>query len=122
MSDAVELNLEYSTGERLVRFVVDETLYPLEALYGAAYLFIDKCFVFLERPEDKKVLVNLRTKKSAKEEDFFVLLGIIWAINIESDSNRIQYHMRRTTWYLIPHVANHIVTPHAAKYLVFIDQ
>ena len=75
MSDAVELNLEYSTGERLVRFVVDETLYPLEALYGAAYLFIDKCFVFLERPEDKKVLVNLRTKKSAKEEDLEALAG-----------------------------------------------
>ena len=75
MSDVVELTLQYDTGERLVRFIVDETLYPLEAIYGAAYLFVDRCFVFLERAEDKKVRVQLKNKKESTEDELEALAG-----------------------------------------------
>ncbi|HHH27651.1 MAG TPA: hypothetical protein ENK57_04810 [Polyangiaceae bacterium] len=30
---------------------LDASLYPVEALYGAAFAFIDRCYVFLDRPE-----------------------------------------------------------------------
>ena len=34
-----------------VRLMIDEALYPLEAVYGAAYIFIDRAWVLLDRPE-----------------------------------------------------------------------
>lgn len=42
---------------------VDASLYPLEALYGAAYVFIDRCYVLLDRPEPTKLRVVLAPKK-----------------------------------------------------------
>lgn len=42
---------------------VDASLYPLEALYGAAYVFIDRCYVLLDRPEPTKLRVVLSPKK-----------------------------------------------------------
>ena len=41
---------------------VDAGIYPLEALYGAAYVFIDRCYVFLDRPEPTKLRVVLTPK------------------------------------------------------------
>ena len=61
--------LEYELEERQVSFVVDEELYPLDALYGACYLFVDRCYVFLDRPADKKVAVRLRSKGPAEEAE-----------------------------------------------------
>ena len=75
MSETPQLNLQYELQDRLVRCVIDETLYPLEAIYGASYIFIDRCFVFLERPEDKKVQVSLRSKKDVDERALEELMG-----------------------------------------------
>lgn len=55
--------LTYSEDGRRVSFVLDEELYPREAVYGAAYLFVDRCFVFLSRPDDAKVEVRLKPKE-----------------------------------------------------------
>lgn len=46
---------------------VDATLYPLEAVYGAAYVFIDRCYVLLDRPEPAKLRIVLSPKK--REDD-----------------------------------------------------
>lgn len=58
MSETLE-TLRYDSDGRRVRFVLDETLYSLDAVYGAAYLFVDRCFVFLDRAGDQKVEVRL---------------------------------------------------------------
>ncbi|MCY1062205.1 His-Xaa-Ser system protein HxsD [Nannocystis sp. SCPEA4] len=50
-----------------VQFLVDEELYPLPAIYGAAYVFIDRCYVFLDRPEPARVRVVLTAKAGAAE-------------------------------------------------------
>jgi His-Xaa-Ser system protein HxsD len=42
---------------------VDASLYPLEALYGAAYVFIDRYYVLLDRPEPAKLRIVLSPKK-----------------------------------------------------------
>lgn len=42
---------------------LDAGLYPLEAVYGAAYVFIDRCYVLLDRPEPTKLRVLLSPKK-----------------------------------------------------------
>ena len=45
--------LTFRMDERRVSFVLDEDLYPRDAIYGAAYLFVDRCFVYLARPADR---------------------------------------------------------------------
>lgn len=61
-------------GERRVSFVVSEDLYPLDAIQGAAYLFLDRAYVFLDRPADRQVVVVLKPKGSA-EVDLDALAG-----------------------------------------------
>ena len=69
------MSIKYEVAEKSVSFLVDETLYSLESIYGASYLFIDRCFVFLERPEDKKVLVRLRAKQDRSQEELEAFAG-----------------------------------------------
>ena len=54
---------------------LDEELYPREAVFGAAYLFVDRCFVFLHRPGDKQVEVRLKSKEETTPEALEALAG-----------------------------------------------
>jgi len=60
---------------RRVSFTLDEELYPREAVFGAAYLFVDRCFVFLHRPGDKQVEVRLKSKEETTPEALEALAG-----------------------------------------------
>ncbi len=55
--------------EGSVTLTVDAAVYPLEAVYGAAYIFIDRCFVLLDRPKAGSVAVTLTSKKAAADAD-----------------------------------------------------
>jgi His-Xaa-Ser system protein HxsD len=77
---------------------VDATLYPLDALYGAAYVFIDRCFVFLERAQAGTIVVTLSPKKGTPSEDTLralagefgnELLSCAWRQQI-TEANRAQ--------------------------------
>jgi His-Xaa-Ser system protein HxsD len=57
--------LQYSSDARSVAFTLDESLYSRDAVFGASYLFVDRCFVFLSRPGDKQVLVRLKSRDAA---------------------------------------------------------
>ncbi len=59
----------FSIDARSLAFVLDEELYPLDAIYGAAYLFVDRCWLFLDRPRDKRVQVRLRSKDDGPSSD-----------------------------------------------------
>jgi His-Xaa-Ser system protein HxsD len=70
LSEAVETTQEfeeltYSTDGRRVAFNLDEDVYPRDAVYGAAYLFVDRCFMFLSRPDDATIGVRLKPKEEA---------------------------------------------------------
>ena len=69
------MELSYELEERRVRFPIDESLFPLDAVYGAAYLFVDRCYVFLDRPADQVVEVQLRAKGEADEAALEALAG-----------------------------------------------
>lgn len=43
---------------------LDESLYPLAAVYGAAYVFIDRCYVLLDRPAAGRIRVTLASKNA----------------------------------------------------------
>jgi His-Xaa-Ser system protein HxsD len=70
-----QVELTYAVDERRVRFTVDETLYPLDAVYGASYLFVDRCYVFLSRPADRQVEVSLKTRQPTDEAALDALAG-----------------------------------------------
>lgn len=65
----------FEVSGREIAFDLDEDLYPLDAVYGAAYLFLDRCYIFFSRPAEQKVRVRLRTQKAASEEELEVLAG-----------------------------------------------
>ena len=59
-----------------VTVTVDAALYPLEALYGAAYIFIDRCYVLLDRPAEGRWSVSLASKKGdASAEALRAMVG-----------------------------------------------
>ena len=79
MTDAIEttddfVELTYTDDGRRVSFTISEELYPRDAIYGAAYLFVDRCFLFLGRPDDAQISVQL-TPKEADGADLAELAG-----------------------------------------------
>jgi len=74
-----------------VRLEVDAKLYPLEALYGAAYVFIDRCYVLLDRPDPTKWRVTLTPKtpsdlKALAGEFGNELLACAWRHKITTEN------------------------------------
>ena len=61
-TDIPEALASVSATDRSVSLAVDSELYPLQALYGAAYIFID-------RPEAGKYRVTLSAKESVEEAE-----------------------------------------------------
>lgn len=62
MNDIPEMQVECTFGPNGAAFTIDDNLYPLDAIYGAAYLFIDRCYIYLSRPSEGKVEVHLKVK------------------------------------------------------------
>ena len=56
--------LEFASDGRRVSFTIDEDIYPRDVVYGAAYLFVDRCWLFLQRPADRQIEVRLKPKSS----------------------------------------------------------
>jgi His-Xaa-Ser system protein HxsD len=57
--------LGFSVGQDHISFEVDESIYPIEALYGACYLFLERCYVFLSRTPSGSVTVRLTARDTA---------------------------------------------------------
>lgn len=70
-----EDELTCASDGRSITFRLHESIYPLDAIYGAAYLFVARCYVFLTRPGDGQVDVRLRTKEAADEATLAGLAG-----------------------------------------------
>lgn len=73
-TDSLE-ELVYAEDGRRVSFTLDETVYPLDAIHGAAYLFVDRAFIFLGRPADQRVEVRLKPKEQASPDELEALAG-----------------------------------------------
>jgi His-Xaa-Ser system protein HxsD len=44
------------------RITLDESVYPLDAVYSAAYVFIDRCYVLIDRADEGRLRVTLADK------------------------------------------------------------
>ena len=58
-----------------VALTLDESIYPMDAIYGAAYLFVDRCYVFLSREGDRMVEVRLKPKGESSSAALQALAG-----------------------------------------------
>jgi His-Xaa-Ser system protein HxsD len=58
-----------------VEIDVDLSVYPLEPTMGAAYVFLDRCYVFLDKLPDGKVRVALTGKPGCTEDALAVVAG-----------------------------------------------
>ena len=77
-----------------VEIAFDEALYPKDAIYGAAYVFIDRCYVRLDRPSAGKISVSLTPKPGSDQNPQELagefeneLLGQAWR-RLITDENR----------------------------------
>ena len=61
-------------GER-VTVVLDRGLYPLDVIYGASYVFVDRCYVLLDSPDADHVQVELRGREALDEAGLRSLAG-----------------------------------------------
>ena len=58
-----------------VIITLDRSLYPLDAVYGAAYLFIDRCYVLLDAPTPERLQIELRGRSPLSESELRALAG-----------------------------------------------
>jgi len=57
------------------QIVVDSRIYPLAAIYGAAYVFIDKAYILLGGDPNKKIIVSFKAKTGTTLEEFEEIIG-----------------------------------------------
>lgn len=58
-----------------ISFTLAEELYPRDAVYGAAYLFVDRCYLFLARPDDASIEVRLKPREATDAAGLEALAG-----------------------------------------------
>jgi His-Xaa-Ser system protein HxsD len=83
---------------RSVSILLDASLYPLTAVYAASYIFIDRCFVLLDKPDDDHFRAVLSWKKGDPPEGALrtcvgefanELLSCAWRAKIAEESRAI---------------------------------
>jgi len=84
--------VEVEASAHAVRLKVDANLYPLDALYGASYIFIDRCYVLLDQPTPSFYRVTLTAKQKTTDVRALVgefeneLLSCAWRAKIAQES------------------------------------
>lgn len=72
---AVDSRLGFSIGGNSISFELDNGLYPLEAVYGACYLFLDRCYVHLSKAGDQSIVVRLTAHEEGDAAQLDTLAG-----------------------------------------------
>lgn len=83
----------WHTHEGAIVVEFDEGLYPKDAIYGAAYIFIDRCYMHLDRAAANRIRVSFRSKSGPANSEAIAgefqneLLGQAWRRQLV-DENR----------------------------------
>lgn len=67
-------NIKIDKRDNAVIVSVNPNIYPLEVVYSAAYMFLDKVYVFIDGNTDKEIFVKLKPKN--KGENLEELAGL----------------------------------------------
>lgn len=57
----VNINL----GNRSVLININSKIYPLDVIYSAAYVFLDKSYIIIDGDPDNKIVIELRLKENS---------------------------------------------------------
>ncbi|HMR75187.1 MAG TPA: His-Xaa-Ser system protein HxsD [Polyangiaceae bacterium] len=60
--------VEHTSNAEGMLIELDESLYPKDAIYGAAYVFIDRCYVKLDRPSPGRLSVRLKPRQGVEAD------------------------------------------------------
>lgn len=55
--------------------LVNQSVYPLEVIYAAAYVYLEKCYILLDRPEKGKISVRLKARPETAGKAFDAVVG-----------------------------------------------
>ena len=90
---------------RRVAFQLHESVYPIDAVYGAAYLFLDRCFLYVHRVADAVLEVRLKPKAAPASPEALealagefanALLDQVVRVQVARSTGRIrEYYMAR---------------------------
>jgi len=58
--------MENRSDTNQIEITVDPEIYPLEAVYGAAYVFIDRAYVFLDKTREGRIVIRFKSKEADK--------------------------------------------------------
>ncbi len=61
-------DFNFKIRDKKIEFKINTKIYPLTAIYQAAYLFLDKVYVFLDGDPKKEIKVIMKRKEGQKEE------------------------------------------------------
>ena len=60
--------------ENKISFTLDSQIYPLEAIYSASYVFVDRVYVFLSKgKKNKKIKITFKAKKKLNKKQLLDL-------------------------------------------------
>lgn len=83
--------------ENKIIVLIDSNLYPLEAIYGAAYIFLDRAYIFLEKGPKTKIKIILKEKgklsKNLKDEFLNELLNFSLRYKISKNNKKIREYI-----------------------------
>ena len=57
------LKAKIEKNKNLIKAIINSKLYPLEAVYGAAYVFLDKAYFRLDGDPEKEITVQIKSKE-----------------------------------------------------------
>lgn len=57
------LKAKIEKNKNLIKVIINSKLYPLEAVYGAAYVFLDKAYFRLDGDPEKEITVQIKSKE-----------------------------------------------------------
>ncbi|OGF25914.1 His-Xaa-Ser system protein HxsD [Candidatus Falkowbacteria bacterium RIFOXYB2_FULL_34_18] len=86
--------------ENKIKIKLDIGIYPLEAVYAACYMFIDRVYIYLEDINEKKqIFLQFKAKEEKldmeviKGEFLNELLHCVYRINIAKNNKKIREYI-----------------------------
>lgn len=69
------MKFKINSQKNQIAFFLNSKLYPLEAIYSTAYVFLDRTYIFLNGDPKKEVIVYLKGKKKMNLKELEGLQG-----------------------------------------------
>jgi len=93
-------NMQKKTKKGFLGITLNMEVYPLEVIYGASYVFIDRVYLFLDKKE-KEVEVVFRPKEEMSKKQLenlageFMneLLSCVLRVNLSRENKKIRQHI-----------------------------